>query len=189
MNLMMRTCRDTVSRSVCITCLLCGIVLLLNGCTPAISPQLMDRVDRYLTYSSLAGNPDESRGKIVLLGGTIVQTIPKPNQTEIEIVQKQLSSAGEPYLTDKSEGRFLVVVDRFLDPAIYRSGRDITVAGEVQESVMRCLGEIDYRYPVITGMELYLWKEPISPRLYPYGYPWGDPYPYRRWWRNPVYPY
>jgi len=108
--------------------ILCVLEFLLSACTPVISPQLMDQVDRTLTYSLLASRPDEFKGKIVLLGGSIVQTVPKPKESEIEIVQKQLSSSGEPYLTDKSEGRYLVVVDRFLDPAIYRSGRDITVA-------------------------------------------------------------
>jgi outer membrane lipoprotein len=78
----------------------------------------MDQVDRDLTYATLSSRPDEFKGKTVLLGGTIVQTVPKPTETEIEVVQKQVSSSGEPYLTDKSEGRYLVVVDRFLDPAI-----------------------------------------------------------------------
>ena len=168
--------------------ILCVLELLLSACTPVISPQLMDQVDRNLTYNLLASRPDEFKGKIVLLGGSIVQTVPKPKETEIEIVQKQLSSSGEPYLTDKSEGRYLVVVDRFLDPAIYRSGRDITVAGEVQGSVLRRLGEIDYRYPVIAASELHLWKEPLSPQIYPYPYPFGYPY-YWRWRPYPGYPY
>jgi len=168
--------------------ILCVLEFLLSACTPVISPQLMDQVDRTLTYSLLASRPDEFKGKIVLLGGSIVQTVPKPKESEIEIVQKQLSSSGEPYLTDKSEGRYLVVVDRFLDPAIYRSGRDITVAGEVQGSVLRRLGEIDYRYPVIVASELHLWKEPLSPQIYPYPYPFGYPY-YWRWWPYPSYPY
>ncbi len=163
------------------------LVILLNACTPVISPQLMDRVDRNLTYSFLASQPDEFKGKIVLLGGTIVQAVPRPKETEIEVVQKQVSSSGEPYLTDKSEGRYLVIVDRFLDPAIYRSGRDITVAGEVQGSVLRRLGEIDYRYPAIAALEIYLWKEPFSPQAYPYPYPFG--YPYRRGRLYPGYPY
>lgn len=91
-------------------------------------------------------------------------------------------------LTDKSEGRYLVVVDRFLDPAIYRSGRDITVAGEVRGSEVRRLGEIDYRYPVIAASELYLWKKPLFPQAYPYLYHYGYP-AYRRWWQYPGYPY
>lgn len=148
----------------------------------------MEQVDRNLTYGSLVSRPDEAQGKIVLLGGTIVQTMPKPEKTEIEVVQKQVSSSGEPFLTDKSEGRYLVVVNRFLDPAIYRSGRDITVAGKVQGSALRRLGEIDYRYPVVVALEIYLWKEPLYPQAYPYPYPYGYPY-YRRGWMNPGYPY
>jgi outer membrane lipoprotein len=179
---------DTVTRSVFITSMLCTLVLLLGACAPVISPQLMEQVDRNLTYGSLTSRPDEAKGKIVLLGGTIVQTVPKPEETEIEVVQKQVSSSGEPYLTDNSEGRYLVVVNRFLDPAIYRSGRDITVAGEVQGSAVRRLGEIDYRYPVIAALELHLWKEPLSPQAYPYAYPFGYPY-YRRGWLYPGYPY
>jgi outer membrane lipoprotein len=166
----------------------CGTALLLSACTPVISPQLMDQVDRNLTYDALASRPDEFKGKKVMLGGTIVQTLPKPGETEIEVVQKQVSSSGEPHLTDKSEGRFLVVVNRFLDPAIYRAGRDLTVAGEVLGSVVRRLGELDYRYPVISALELYLWKRPAPPQAYPYPYPYGYP-AYWRWWHYPGYPY
>lgn len=186
MKTMFTIFRCAVNRSACIGGMLCILTVLLNACTPVISPQLMDQVDRDISYSSLASRPDEFKGKIVLLGGTIVQTVPKPKETEIEVVQKQTSSAGEPYLTDKSEGRYLVRVDRFLDPAIYRSGRDITVAGEVQGAEVRRLGEIDYRYPVILASELYLWKRPTAPPAYPY--PFGYP-AYWRWRPYPGYPY
>lgn len=163
-----------------------GAVLLLNACTPVISPQLMDQVDRSLMYNSLASRPDEFKGKIVLLGGTIVQTVPKLGESEIEVVQKDLLSSGEPRLTDKSQGRFLVVVDRFLDPAIYKPERGLTVAGKVQGSAVRRIGEIDYRYPVIAALELHLWREPLPLRAYPYAYPYGYPaYPWRGW----GYPY
>jgi outer membrane lipoprotein len=188
MKILVQTFWKNVSRSIFITSMLCTPILLFSACATVISPQIMEQVDRNLSYGSLASRPDEAKGKMVLLGGTIVQTVPKPQETEIEVVQKQVTSSGEPYLTDKSEGRFLVVVNRFLDPAIYRSGRDITVAGEVQGSVLRRLGEIDYRYPVIAASEIYLWKEPLSPQGYPYPYPFGYPY-YRRGWLYPGYPY
>jgi outer membrane lipoprotein len=184
----MRTFWRDLRRTAFIIPIICLLALLLSACTPVISPQLMDQVDRDLTYRSLSSRPDEAKGKIVLLGGTIIQTLPKPKETEIEVVQKPLSSSGEPLLTDKSEGRYLIRVDRFLDPAIYRTGRDITVAGEVQGSELRRVGEIDYRYPVIAALELYLWKEPFSPRDYPYFYPFGYPYSWR-WRTHPGYPY
>ena len=112
---------------------LCSVAMLA-GCTPVISPQLMDQVDRALDYRAIAADPAGARGKTVLLGGTIVQTVPKPGLTEIDVVQKALDSSGAPRLTDRSEGRFLVVSEQFLDPAVYSPGRDVTVAGEVAGS-------------------------------------------------------
>ncbi len=189
MNTLLLTFWGNVCRSTFIVFMVCGTALLLDACTPVISPQLMDQVDRSLTYNSLSNRPDDFRGKIVLLGGNIVQTVPKPGESEIEVVQKDLLSCGEPRLTDKSEGRFLVVVNRFLDPAIYRPERGLTVAGTVQGSEVRRIGEIDYRYPVIAALELHLWREPLPPQAYPYYYPYGYPYYPWRWWRYPGYPY
>jgi outer membrane lipoprotein len=167
--------------------ILVGMLLWLQACAPVISPQLMQQVDKELTYHVLVADPEAFKGKTALLGGTIVNTIPKTGQTEIEVVQKELLSSGEPRLTDKSGGRFLVVVDRFLDPAIYKSERDLTVAGKVQGSVVRRIGEIDYRYPVIAALELHLWQPwpRRSAPIYPYGYS----YPYWGWRIYPGYPY
>jgi len=58
------------------------------------------------------------------------------------------------------QGRFLVEVESFLDPAIYSAGRQITVAGVATGKEMRKLGQINYTYPVLTSKELYLW--PLS---------------------------
>lgn len=166
-------------------CVLWCCLAVLAGCTQAISPQLMDQVDRSLDYRAIAADPAGARGRTVLLGGTIVQTVPKPGATEIEVVQKALDSSGAPRLTDRSEGRFLVVSERFLDPAVYSPGRDVTVAGEVAEPQTRRLGEIDYRYPVIQAIELRLWRTP-GPPTHPYPYGW----PYDGWHRRyPYYPY
>jgi outer membrane lipoprotein len=144
----------------------------------------MDQVDRSLDYRAIAADPAGARGKTVLLGGTIVQTVPKPGMTEMELVQKELDYWDAPRLTDRSEGRYLVVTSRFIDPAVYRAGRDVTVAGEVLDPETRRMGEIDYRYPVIRAAEVRLW--PPGPPIYPY--PYG--LPYDGWWRrSPYYPY
>lgn len=42
---------------------------------------------------------------------------------------------------DGSAGRFLVLIDQYLDVAIYRSGRLVTVAGEIQEPRTMPAGE------------------------------------------------
>jgi outer membrane lipoprotein len=163
---------------------LCSLAVFV-GCTPVISPQLMDQVDRTLDYRAIAADPPGAKGKTVLLGGTIVQTVPKAGLTEIDVVQKSLDSSGAPRLTDRSEGRFLVVSEQFLDPAVYSPGRDITVAGEVLDPQTHRIGEIDYRYPVIHAIELRLWRPLGQPDYpYPYGWPYGG-----GWRRYPYYPY
>ncbi|HTY94842.1 MAG TPA: Slp/YeaY family lipoprotein [Steroidobacteraceae bacterium] len=169
------------------TALLVGSLLAMGGCAHVISPQLMDQVDRSLDYRVIAADPAAARGKMVLLGGTIVQTVPKPGLTEVEVVQRELDRWDAPRLTDRSEGRFIIISERFLDPAVFSAGRDITVAGEVMDPQTRRLGEIDYRYPVIREREMRLWR--AGPPGYPY--PYGGPYDW--WWRSspnyPGYPY
>ncbi len=161
-----------------------GLALLLpalSACAPAISRSLQQQVDPTLTFAALTSDPEAHKGRIVILGGVIAQTTPKPGQTEVEIVQRPLDYFLEPQTTDTSLGRFLVVADRFLDPLIFRKDRKITVAGEVRGSELRPLADMQYRYPVIAGQEVKLWPLP-RPDSWPYGYP-------SPWWGGPVYYY
>ena len=58
---------------------------------------------------------------------------------------------GEPKETLASEGRFLMLADKYLDPYVYRKGKRITVAGEILGEKTKPLGELDYRYPLLYG--------------------------------------
>lgn len=166
------------------------LILLLTtfaACAPSISKQIRQQADQSLSFPVLAADPDAYKGKIVILGGVIAQTTPKPGQTELEIVQKPLDYFNEPETTDRSEGRFLVIADRFLDPLIYKKDRKITVAGEVAGSEVRKLDELDYLYPVIKSQELKLWPQPTPTSWgiggsigWGPGYGWG-PYGYWGW--------
>ena len=174
-----------------------GLFLLvlstLSACAPAMSQKVRQEADQSLSFPVLANDPDAYKGKIVILGGVIAQTTAKPGQTELEIVQKPLDSSNMPETTDKSDGRFLVITDSFLDPLIYKKDRKITVAGEVVGSEVRKLNELDYRYPVIKSQEVKLWPETKS-RVPVFlgigvggGYGWGGPYGYGGWGAGPYY--
>jgi len=161
------------------------LLLALSSCAPAISRSLRQQAEPALSFAALSSDPEAYQGKIVILGGVIAQTTPKPGQTEMEIVQKPLDYFQEPQATDTSLGRFLVVADRFLDPQVFGKDRKVTIAGEIKGSEIRRLGEMDYRYPIIAGQEIKLWPQarPESPPqgcgipiYYCWG-PWG-PRPY-----------
>jgi len=166
-------------------------LFLLAGCAHVISKDIRVKVDPSLTFEKVIQNPIAYKGKTVVWGGEIVETLNQKNETtEIEVFQIPLDSNDAPKVSNGSEGRFLILVNKYLDPYLYRKGRRITVAGEILWEKILPLGEMDYRYPVISSKQIYLWEEYYYPPYpysypYPYYYPWGyyDPwwgYPY--WW-------
>jgi outer membrane lipoprotein len=152
-------------------------LILLSGCAHVISKDSRTKSDPSLTLSQARHNPEAFKGKWVVWGGEIVETVnQKEGTTQIEIFQKPLSWRGEPKETTASEGRFLVFIDRYSDPYVFRRGKKITVAGEIVGEKIKRLGEMDYRYPLVSGKEVYLWPVYYYPP-YPYYDPWWG-YPY-----------
>jgi len=140
-----------------------SLLTVVSACAPVISQGVLKTVDETITFERILANPDAYKGKIVLLGGTIVKTINLPDETLIEVVQQPLDRRNMPINAEASKGRFLILFKQFKDPAIYSAGRLITVAGEIGGSRTRPLGETQYHYPVILPKELYLWRPSGGP--------------------------
>lgn len=159
------------------TLLVLSLPLALWGCAPVISKNLRDAADPSLTFTQVLKTPDAYNGKTVIWGGEIIETVnQKDGGTMIEIFQRPLGWRGEPTLTVASEGRFLVLVDSYLDPYRFRQGKRITVGGEILGHEAKPLGQMDYVYPLVLAKQVYLWDE------YYYAYP---PYYYDPWWGYP----
>jgi len=154
-------------------------VLLMMGCAHVISKDLRAKTDISLAFNQVYQNPDIYKGKWVVWGGEIIEAVnQKDGTTQIEVFQKPLGWRGEPNETYPSEGRFLVLYDKYLDPYLFSSGKKITVAGEILGEKIKPLGEMDYRYPMVSSKQIYLWPEYYY-RPYPYTYYdpwWGYPY-------------
>ena len=139
-------------------------VLLSTACTPSvISPATLRQVDQTITIDELRQHPSAFIGKYVLLGGEIIETRIATDVTTIMVLALRLDYEKRPLTSTESGGRFIVRQPTFLDPAIYRPGRKVTVAGVVVGEKAMPLGEITYRYPVIENRELYLWPEEVYP--------------------------
>ena len=130
---------------------------LLSGCASVISQRALDEVDRTLMFEQLLENPEAHKGKTVLLGGTIIETQNFSERTHLVILQRPLGFRKRPIAEDVSRGRFIINTPGFLDPAIYRNERKITVVGSVMGTEVRALGKTEYSYPVVEKKELYLW--------------------------------
>jgi outer membrane lipoprotein len=161
--------------------------LLLNGCaTSPFSDSVKQAAQQQPSFTAIVTNPKAYQGRMVILGGEILQTKNLPQFTEIEVLQKPLNRYTRPQDVDLSHGRFLTRCPGYLDPAIYDKGREISIAGEVKNQETRSIDQVDYNYPVIGCREIHLWPIVMPTYYYPpggYGYsPWGG-------WPGYYYPY
>ena len=131
-------------------------LVLLTGC--ASRPEFdTAQVDRSLTPQSVIAEPESSRGKTMLWGGTILDTRNLKEITQIEILAYPLNSNYRPQLENKPLGRFIINHPGYLEPTTYAQGRQLTVLGKVSGSQSGKVGESLYTYPVISGEQLHLW--------------------------------
>jgi outer membrane lipoprotein len=114
--------------------LLLFLAVLFSGCAHVISKDLREKADTPLTFQQVLQDPNAYIDKYALWGGEIIQTInQKDGTTLIEVFQRPLGSGEEPKLTQPSEGRFLALAEKYLDPYLFRRGRKVTVAGKICE--------------------------------------------------------
>ncbi len=158
-------------------------LLFLAGCASDIPKSISEPPAVEITHAQALAQPDALKGRAVRWGGAIARVENRKDETWVEIVERPLSSDGEPGYRDSSGGRFLARVEGFLDPAVYAPRRLITIAGTLDGIETRSIGEFPYRFPVVRAGSYYLWPRP--PRRYYYPpywydpwYPWGYPYPY-----------
>jgi len=162
------------------------LLILISGCLP-ISKELRAQADRTLSFQQVFQNPEAYKGKIVIWGGEIIETInQKDGTTLMVLIQRPLDWLEEPKI-QHSEGRFILLLEGYADPYVFGRGRRITVAGEIVGRKVMRLGELEYPYPLLRSKQIYLWGEYYySPYPYPY-YPWGYHRYYGPWWGHPYW--
>jgi outer membrane lipoprotein len=160
--------------------LLFFLVFLISGCAHVVSKSLREQADRTLTFQQVLQDPSAFKGRIVIWGGEIIETAnQRDGTTRVEVFQRPLGWGDEPKDTVASEGRFLALANKYLDPYIFRKGRKVTVAGELLGEETGPIGEMEYRYPLLLTKAIYLWEEyyyypaPYSPYYPWWGYPYG----------------
>jgi outer membrane lipoprotein len=153
----------------CATVLAVALVLALSGCHP-ISRTVTKEAERNLSFAEIQEDPDQHLGKVVVLGGTVVRTETRQDETVMEVQEKRLNGTMEPRDgDDRTGGRFLVLFPGPLDPAEYTRGRRITVGGQIEGKERITSGGQDEVYPVIRAMDSRLW-DTCGDGLYAYSY-------------------
>lgn len=149
------------------TLLLILLVLLPSaGCAPVFPREALDAVDRRITFVELRKNPEQFKGARVLLAGVVIALRNTREGTLIEVLQKPADSSGGPIETDETGGRFILQSNQFLDAAVYRPGRRLSVIAEVLGRKELPLDEILYAYPLLEIKNVHLWEPYSGPRFF-----------------------
>jgi outer membrane lipoprotein len=157
------------------------------GCVAVLSTQVRQQADRSITFGHLRTMPEAYIGRTVILGGDIVRVWNVPGATWLDVVQRPLDAADQPILTARSEGRFVVRCDRYLNPLLYTAGRVVTIAGRVLGTHTDTLGEHVEVSPLLTCVDIYLWPQATVTEGHPSLWLWWewDPWYWHPWYWHP----
>lgn len=122
-------------------------------------------------------NTTAKSDEIVRWGGEIIEVENNNDYSIIQVVEFPLNHYGKPNPIRSSAGRFLAKTENFVDPAVYKKGDLITIAGEYQaETNSRIVDEKEVSMPVIQIIESYKWQPYQPPRQSLYYDPFFHPY-------------
>ena len=141
---------------------LAGFMLLINGCSYAVSRDLVAQSDKSITLQQIQADPARLAGTTVILGGEIIAIRVAKQGTLIEVLERPLDLWGKPKRTVQSGGRFLLLHSRALDTIVFTPGREITAAAQVKGTFEKGLTGEEIEHPLLVTRELKLWEQERS---------------------------
>ncbi len=158
-------------------------LMSLSSCTSRMPIKIQGDLDNSPSVAQAHAQPDGFLSQQVRWGGKILSIENKQNTSRLTIVAFPLNSYGRPKKTNQSPGRFIAIIDTFLEPEIYSRDREITVIGNLQKSETLKVGEFSYSHPVVQADNHHLWPVEKATSSNYMNHWWHDS------WYNPYYPY
>lgn len=165
--------------------LLASLILVLSAC--ASYPDNVSVVEgtELTSFADVTKSESTLTGKTVRWSGIIAKVSNEKTVTKLDVLYYPSSSNGRPKTTDEPLGRFRVVIEGFIDPAVYKQGKAITALGQLKASETSKIGDYEYEYPTLTSKNIHLWKQLVTPPQVQFNYGWHGYHP-RWYWRGGV---
>ena len=152
-------------RRALVSCWFFACILLVGCSSQRIVPESMEPlVDRTVSFHDVLASPESYKGRVLVLGGEVLNAKRLRDGTQIELLQLPLEDGERPsHDRQQSQGRFLAIQPEFLDPATMTQGTRVTIVGEFSGAKTDHLDDEEYRYPTLIVKHLHVW------RVQPYG--------------------
>lgn len=107
----------------------------------------------------IAENPEGHLNREVLWGGMILEIKHRARYTELEMLGFPLDAQQQPQPERADEGRYILIVSGFLDPADYAVGRFLTFPGRITGARRGELRNEPYIWPMLDTLQPHLWPK------------------------------
>ncbi len=156
-------------------------VVVLQGCSNLpVNIKTPPAVD--IQYQQVVDNEKNFRNYPVRWGGTVIDTHNQPNESRMSVLFYPLGYYGRPKLSQAAAGRFEIVSQQFLDPAIFKQDVEITVAGTFVGMALRKIANASVNLPQIALQSYHIWPKYTREYAPVYRYPYYIPgYGYRHY--------
>lgn len=113
------------------------LALGLGACAGAVPSQYTSQAERGVTFSALKSRPEAYQGKVVILGGVIVEEKQAGGRIWLRMKNRPLDSDYVPHmptaLSDGESGYYWVMVTPQGLPPSYKSWARLTIVGRVSD--------------------------------------------------------
>lgn len=149
---------DIVSMSMALLSrlLLLLLVSLLTAC--ATGPEFDSaHFQQGIAPEDAVRNIETYRNSDVMWGGLLVSNVALQQGSQLEVLAYPLNSKQRPDTSRPSQGRFVLLVDRLLEPVDYSDGRIVTITGKLIGTRDGVIGAAEYEFPIVDAEDIYLW--------------------------------
>ncbi|HET7779441.1 MAG TPA: Slp family lipoprotein [Rudaea sp.] len=133
-----------------------ALTLFLVACAPppVLKPT---QTPQNIAPDMAAAMPDVYRGAEILWGGRIVEVRNRAETSEIVILAYPLDGGQRPRPKEPGQGRFIAVLEGYVESYDYPHDRFVTVSGKVDGSLSEIVDEQPYVYTVVRAEGVHLW--------------------------------
>lgn len=139
----------------------CMVTVGLNACATAIPSKFISQAEPGVTLTMLSSHPDAYRGKVVILGGTVVARREEGGRIWLFVENRPLDADYVPHLPpsvkDPEAGEYWIMVSPEGLPKTSRNWSRLTVIGRVSDERPAQHARGTGREPVLAALYLRGW--------------------------------
>ena len=148
--------------------------LLVFTCAPAaiFPPEVLEKVDRTVTFEQVVNHPDEYQGRVVELGGQILGSMVKGEEVQVlvRVLPIQTKPVYGPVDRGGERGMFIIRYTGKVGEQDLQRGNMVIVIGPVLGGVVTSLTGVPVSRPTVSAECFHIWRtqgEPIEDYPYP----------------------